>query len=120
MASQSRGAPSRHTRKHKYNRITVDAPPKQLDGADVLQWAISPTGCFYNIMEGEKAHPVAAMAIARYAKSLDIYLFSCDSHWEVIGDTDCDSVDEATRVAQRRARNQPLNWHSLHPPDPAK
>jgi len=40
-------------------------PPAQLDGADVLCWAVSRRGSFYT--QAGSGIPVVAMAVARYS-----------------------------------------------------
>ena len=40
------------------------------------------------------------------------YYFSCTSDWEVVGDLDCELIDEAMRFAAQHANGETLNWVS--------
>jgi hypothetical protein len=89
--------------------MKTESPPPHLDGALVLRYAISQHGAFYHL--GGEAHvAVPAMAICRYDGAREVYLFKCDTDWEVIMDTDCDSVDEAMQTAARQAKSETPVW----------
>ncbi|WP_239617926.1 hypothetical protein [Cohnella mopanensis] len=45
-------------------------------------------------------HPITAMAICQYEESNKFYLFSCDMNWEVIGDFDFDTMEDAVVSAK--------------------
>ena len=87
----------------------MDDPPLELDGARVLCWVASHRGGFYQIGSGT----VAAMAIAQYGDGGSIYLFKCDSNWDVIQDWDCDSVADAKAGAAQFANGETLLWQSI-------
>ena len=61
-------------------------PPEELDGARVLYW------CHLPPEEGE----ALGAAICQYEGHKSFYLFWCNERWEVIGDTDHPTVDDAT------------------------
>lgn len=88
-------------------------PPKQLDNADVLCWAVSQRGGFYVQAGSDPPITVVAMAVARYADGGPYYLFKCDRDWEVVGDFDCESITDAQELAVLHASGQPLVWQ--HP-----
>ena len=73
-------------------------PPARLDGAEVLFW-MARERPLYSIDDGGVARGVVAMAVAQYprkgSEKGNVYLFKCDAGWDVIGDSDCESVEEA-------------------------
>ncbi len=89
----------------------MSSPPSQLDGADVLCWAASDRGGFYQLTGSVPPITVAAMAVARYANGGPFYLFKCDSDWEVVQNWDCESVADARALAAEHANGEPLSWH---------
>lgn len=88
----------------------MSEPPNQLDGADVLCWAVSARGGFYKLAESDPPVMVVAMVVARYAGG-EVYLFKCDQSWEVVQDWDCESVEEARELAASRT-DEPLEWRT--------
>jgi len=86
-------------------------PPAQLDGANVLCWAASARGGFYQLAGSNPPITVAGMAIARYADGGPFYLFKCNTTWQVVQDWDCGSVAEACELATEHAGGEPLVWH---------
>jgi hypothetical protein len=86
-------------------------PPPQLDDADVLEWAWSdvPFGhiCDTN---GENGIAVHGLAICRYRDGGPFYNFACDHTWEVIGDIDYTSAQEAKEC--QPYRDEPARWQS--------
>ena len=86
-------------------------PPRQLDGADVICWIISPVGAFYQLRGGE--HLIAAMAVCQYAAG-STYLFKCDAGWNVRQDWDCYDVDDAKESAERDSNGQRIEWRSFN------
>lgn len=96
-------------------------PPNQLDGADVICWVVSGRGGFYPQAGSDPPVMVAAMAVARYADEGSFYLFKCDRDWQVVGDWDCGSIEEAKDIASQHSFGQSLHWQSLpnsSPPTP--
>ena len=85
-------------------------PPRQLDGATVLRWAVGPPGGFYQLAGSDPPVTVAAMAVCRYDDSGAVYLFKCDADWAVVQDWDCGSVEEATEMAEQHARGEAVVW----------
>ena len=91
--------------------MEMGQPPAQLDGADVLFWAVSRGGGFYEL-GGEPPHiRVVAMAIAQYSDQKTVSLFGCDGNWNVVADMDWDSNEEAKEVAAQKAGGETLIWH---------
>lgn len=86
----------------------VNEPPNQLDGADVLCWAVSARGGFYTLVGSDPPVVVVAMAVAHYVGG-DVYLFKCDENWEVVQDWDCESVEDAHERAASHT-DEPLEW----------
>jgi hypothetical protein len=84
----------------------MQRPPPELDNAKVLRWAISERGTFHHI--GDAA--VAAVAICQYTGSSEFYLFKCTSDWNVIGDWDCQSIDECMAIAAQHSNGERLVW----------
>jgi hypothetical protein len=85
-------------------------PPRRLDGAVVLRWAVSPAGGFDELVGTHPPVTVAAMAICRYPGQERCYLFKCTREWEVVQDCDCESEVEALRLALEHAGGQALDW----------
>ena len=85
--------------------------PARLDDAEVLCWVVSRRGGFYTQVGPDPPVVVAAMAVARYADGGPFYLFKCDRDWEVVGDWDCGSVEEARELAAEHSGGEPLAWH---------
>lgn len=90
-------------------RILMDMqPPPLLDGAHVLFWAwfdpplrpVNPPGY---------ALPIHAAAVVQYTSGR-VYRFHCDQNWEVQGDWDCDSVEEALGAGLRSFPTGPVSW----------
>jgi hypothetical protein len=90
----------------------VTAPPRQLDGADVLRYVVSKREVFHLIEGTDPPARVAAMAICQYEGDNLFYLFKCTSDWDVVGDTDCQSIEEAMQFAAQHVPGETLNWVS--------
>lgn len=91
-------------------------PPTQLDGADVLLWAVSRTGLFHTIPDGSDPNTagvisVSAMAICRYPGTDRYYLFKCNPNWEVVFDWDAATIEEAQTIAAQHT-HEPIHWQS--------
>jgi hypothetical protein len=91
-------------------------PPERLDGADVLCWAVSSRGGFYQLAGPHPTVTVAAMAVARYVDCRSVYLFKCDPNWQVVQDWDCGSVEEARELAAEHASGEQLVWRARAEP----
>ncbi|WZP00766.1 hypothetical protein EP7_002417 [Isosphaeraceae bacterium EP7] len=105
--------------------LNFSPPPRQLDGADVIDWAVSRRGLFHTIPHG--ADPgasgvicVAAMAICRYSEGAVFYLFKCDRDWEVVFDWDAESVEEAKEIASMHAKAETVEWQPIDKLPPSK
>jgi hypothetical protein len=88
----------------------MSKPPKEIDGAKVLEWAWSgdkPFGvvCYES---GEIAAEIFGLAICSYPNVNKIYRFSCDSEWETEQDSDYQSIEEAKHEL-------PLQYHEVKP-----
>jgi hypothetical protein len=90
----------------------VTPPPPKLDGADVLRYAVSERGGYYDVEGAEAPARVMAMAICQYRGDALFYYFSCTADWDVVGDFDCESIDDAMRLAAQHANGETLNWVS--------
>jgi hypothetical protein len=90
--------------------ITMDKPPTQLDGADVLFWTVSEQGGFYTLPGSGPPIIVTGMAVARYVDGGALYLLKCDHAWQVVQDWDCGSVEEAQALAGEHSGNESLVW----------
>ena len=80
-------------------------PPLKLDGARVLEFAKPPPEGFghYQGSDGEMML-ITFVAIATY-DDLEFYLFSCDEHWNVVGDQ--------LYASREEARNDALRWYQV-------
>ncbi len=87
-------------------------PPDELDGAEVIFWAYSPIVPFF-IMEYSDGAPyksIHGFAICRYPGDSKFYMFSCDHEWNVTGDFDADSIEEAQQDANSQTQ-EPIDWN---------
>jgi len=91
----------------------MQLPPKQLDEADVLCWAVSESGGFHQLGGSDPAVTILAMAVARYANGGPFYLFKCGSDWEV--HQDCESVEVAQQLAASHT-TEALRWRTWDVP----
>ncbi len=96
----------------------MQLPPRQLDGAEVLLWAMSERESYHTIPHGanpleEEVVSVKAMAICRYTNGDCYYLFKCDQDWDVVFDWDAASVDEAQAIAQAHAIDETIVWRNI-------
>lgn len=79
--------------------------PTELDGAKVIHITsnsitnqFGTIGVINDNKEIVDKLLITAVAICQYEGSKEIYLFSCNIDWEVIQDTDYDSIEEAKKV----------------------
>lgn len=91
--------------------------PIKLDGALVILHTINSDTNNYgsvgiigddNEIIGELA--ITAMAICQYEGSCEYYLFSCDLNWDVIGDFDHDSLQDAKEIAKKNHNVKDGDW----------
>ena len=91
-------------------------PPKEIDGAKVLEWAWSGSIPFGTIkykdgeMDGQTASEIYGLAICQYENSDVVYRFSCDENWETQQDGNYNSVEEAKEYLPDQYRNISANW----------
>ena len=90
----------------------MSKPPKEIDGANILEWAWSgskPFGviCFES---GEIATEIYGLAICRYANSDKVYRFSCDSKWASEQDSEYGSVAEAKKSLPSQYNVKKAMW----------
>ena len=76
--------------------------PKVIDGARVITFAViddsvTSTGRTTHWIDGDKLGAVAGLAIARYDRDGEFYLFYCDAQWQVLSDT-CHITEELARA----------------------
>ena len=87
-------------------------PPKEIDGAKVLEWAWSgerPFGVL-RYESGEIVLEIFGLAICQYDESDIIYRFSCDSGWGTEQDSGYGSVAEAKENLPNQYRDVKVNW----------
>ena len=68
----------------------MNRPPRMLDGARVLEYAIIDasvqfTGKLHLFHGEERVGPVPGLAICRDPRMKELLLFHCDSEWNVVG-----------------------------------
>jgi hypothetical protein len=90
----------------------MSKPPKEIDGARVLEWAWSGDKPFGVVRyeSGEIASEIFGLAICRYTGSNNIYRFSCDSEWETEQDSDYGSIAEAKENLPSQYRDVEAVW----------
>ncbi len=97
----------------------MGTPPIMLDGAMVLEYASfeQPVG-FMPYLESSKAPlKVYGFAVCQYVGHPNpiYYLFTCDKDREVIGDSDCQSLEEAKDLLNHMSQYDTKNvyWHKI-------
>lgn len=91
-------------------------PPKEIDGAKVLEWAWSGSIPFGTLKykggeeDGQVAFEIYGLAICQYQKTGEIYRFSCDENWETEQDAPYDSIQQAKDFLPDQYKNVPVNW----------
>ncbi|QMV41315.1 hypothetical protein [Cohnella cholangitidis] len=91
--------------------------PNELDGAKVIQYTSNSMSNQYGTVgilneknEIVEKLPITAMAICQYDGSRGYYLFSCDSDWEVIGDFDFATIEDAKESAKHSHKVNDKDW----------
>lgn len=84
--------------------------PKALDGATVLYF--TEKGNYGKILytTGEVAAYIHYLAICKYENDNAYYLFDCDSHFEVVGDSVWNSIEECMSVAASSHEEHSIAW----------
>ncbi len=96
--------------------VIMSEPPKLIDGARVLAFAVItpdvfPTGSTTHRAKGEVQGLATGLAIARYDNREDVvYLFSCNSEWQVFTDTCHLSLDQAYDQAEFEYCGVTAHW----------
>jgi hypothetical protein len=90
--------------------------PEELDGANVLKYAIAadevePTGATRHEAAGRELRPAAALAIAKYEGREGFYLFYLDNDGAMATDTFHDSVEDA--LGQAAFEYTGLRWSDV-------
>lgn len=90
-------------------------PPAEIDGAEVLYWAWSEPEPIFVMPFAEREGGIAihGLAICRYAKSGDVYKFSCDRNWETCNDSPWGSVEAAMRTESGNYDVRSIRWQSM-------
>lgn len=90
----------------------MNKPPKEIDGAKVLEWAWSGSQPFgiLKYESGEVAAEIYGLAICQYPDSKHIYRFSCDQNWETEQDREYSSILEAKDHLPEQYRNIEVQW----------
>ncbi|MEZ5941605.1 MAG: hypothetical protein R3C18_09450 [Planctomycetaceae bacterium] len=90
-------------------------PPPQIDGADVIAYAIldpaihKDMGTLRLYADGALQTCFYGLAIATYDLT-SVYLFFCDTNWETENDTFHNSVADAINTAKRQYGMLPDHW----------
>jgi hypothetical protein len=91
--------------------------PSELDGAKVILYTQNSVSNKYGTVgiindknEIIDELPITAMAICQYEGGNKYYLFSCDLNWEVIGDFDHDTLEEAKDSAKLNHNVKDDDW----------
>jgi hypothetical protein len=87
-------------------------PPDELDDAEVILWAFNLQKPFFimKYVDGTVYKPIHGFAICRYKKENQYYKFSCDSGWNVEGDSVHSSIEEACKAAKGMSI-EPIIWN---------
>ena len=88
----------------------MSKPPREIDGAKVLEWAWSGSKPFGVVRydSGEIASEIFGLAICSYGDKGKVYRFSCDANWGTEQDSDYSTVDEAKK-------NLPNQYRAIEP-----
>ena len=88
-------------------------PPLEIDGAEVILWAWSPTP-FFVMLSTDGAHGVAihGLAICRYKNPGSIYRFSCNAGWETENDSPYSTVEEAMKGESGQYDIHSVEWNA--------
>ncbi|WP_020412344.1 hypothetical protein [Microbulbifer variabilis] len=87
-------------------------PPREIDGARVIEWAWSGSKPFGTVCfpDGKVAAEIFGLALCKYPNSEIIYRFSCDSDWESEQDSEYASIQEAKAHLPSQYQNVVANW----------
>lgn len=93
----------------------MGGPPRVLDGARVLQYALLDAAI---VASGRTVHrlgqavlgPASSLAICQYDDDPWVYLFYCDDSWAVVTDSYHESVARAMEQAEFEYRGESNAW----------
>ncbi len=90
----------------------MNKPPKEIDGARVIEWAWSGEEPFGSLKysNGELAFEIFGFAICQYDGSSVFYRFSCDKTWESQQDCDYSSVKDAKQNLPQQYNRVSPDW----------
>jgi hypothetical protein len=97
----------------------MKTPPLALDGAKVSLWSPidsrhKKTDIVRLYADGEEQVDFAGVAIAAYEKDAgSVYIFYCDSTWEVLNDCVYSDFAEAKTEAERQFEGLASTWEKL-------
>lgn len=86
-------------------------PPKQLDGAEVIQWAWSADEPFGFVNSDDEKEMIYGLAICSYEDSAGFYRFSCNRNWEVIQDGFYETIERAITQLPSQYTNKEACWY---------
>ena len=89
------------------NRMT-NPPPREIDGARVIEWAWSGSTPF-GVVPGAEPPEIFGLAIATY-DDCDFYRFSCDKEWNTVQDGLYASIDDAKEQLPDQYRDVVAEW----------
>ncbi len=92
--------------------LSMKRPPKEIDGAKVLEWAWSGNTPFGVVRyeSGEIAAEIFGLAICKYPGSEKVYRFSCDFEWDTEQDCDYNSITEAKEKLPIQYQEPDVIW----------
>ncbi|OZG70266.1 hypothetical protein BTA51_27090 [Hahella sp. CCB-MM4] len=90
-------------------------PPRKIDGAIVVEWALSGDIPFGWIPDdsGNIVAEIFGLAICQYKKSGNVYRFSCDADWETEQDSVYRSIEEAKAHIPAQYKNTNIHWRKM-------
>lgn len=94
----------------------MSAPPGEIDGARVIEWAWSgdkPFGVI-RFSSGAIAAEIFGLAICSYSDGL-FYRFSCDRNWNAEHDSVYSTVEEARERLPIQYQEVKPDWRKLGP-----
>ncbi|MEG0774049.1 hypothetical protein [Clostridium sp.] len=88
--------------------------PNTLDGAKVILYTDNKASNNFGYVRYEDHDEfITALAIAKYDKDKNYYLFDCNLGWEVIGDTLHSTIDEAKFYAENSIKVGEITWNEI-------
>lgn len=91
-----------------YQTQMTNTPPREIDGARVIEWAWSGSEPFGEVPGAERPD-IYGLAIATY-DNRSFYRFSCDQNWATVQDGLYDSIDDAKDQLPDQYRNVVAKW----------